>query len=221
MRKFLQILKFINLKTIRFNLKYLPLKHALLFPVLISKNVCLKKASGKIHFNCPIRFGLIQIGYGNVGIFDKKMSRTIWEVYGNVIFGGNAIIGHGSKIVVGLEGSLIIGENFKMTAESAIIAYKKIQFGNDCLLSWEIQIMDTDFHKIKNESGEIINNPQPIIIGNHVWIGSRSTILKGAIIPDNTIIGVNSLVNKELPEGNCIYAGSPAKCVKEKVSWEI
>lgn len=221
MRKVFQLLRFINLRTIYFNLKYLPFNQALKLPFLLSKYVFLREIHGKINLNCPIRFGLIQIGYGNVGVFDKKKSRTVWEVYGDITFSGNAIIGHGSKIIVGPEASLLFGDNFKLTAESSIIAFNKIQFGNECLISWETQIMDTDFHKIKNENGEILNIPKPIIIGNHVWIGSRCTILKGSVIPDNSIIGVNSLVNNELPESNCIYAGIPVKCIKEKVYWEI
>ena len=212
--------KIINLKTIYFNFKYLPFRQALKFPVLISNNVFLLATNGRLHFSCPIRYGLVQIGYGNVGIFDKKKSRAIWEVYGDVTFSGNTILGHGSKIVVGLKGKISFGKNFKITAESSIVAYHNIQFGNNCLISWDILFMDTDFHTVKNEAGEIINNPEPLLIGDHVWVGCRSIILKGAIIPNNTIIATNSLVNKELIQENCIYGGSPVKCIKEKITWE-
>jgi acetyltransferase-like isoleucine patch superfamily enzyme len=220
MGKIIQLLKFLNLKTIYFNLKYFPVKQAVKLPVLLSNKVYLREVKGRIHFNCEIKFGLVQIGYGNVGIFDKKKSRTIWEVYGDVTFCGNANIGHGSKIIVGPKGSIIFGTRLLISAESSIIAYEKIQFGNNCFLSWDTLLMDTDFHSIKNEKEEIINSPKPIIIGNHVWIGCRSVILKGSIIPDNSIIAINSLVNKELMEENCIYGGSPVKCIKEKISWE-
>jgi acetyltransferase-like isoleucine patch superfamily enzyme len=220
MSKFYNILKIINLKTIWFNLKYFPLRQALKLPVLISKNVYLKEVSGRIYIDNLIRFGLIRIGYGNVGIFDKKMSRTIWEVYGDVTFCGSASIGHGSKIVVGPDASLIFGENLKITAESSIVAFKRVQIGNDCLLSWDTLLMDTDFHKVKNDKREIINSPQPIIIGDNVWIGCRSIILKGSVIPKNSIIAINSLVNKELLVDNCIYGGSPVRCLKKNTYWE-
>jgi acetyltransferase-like isoleucine patch superfamily enzyme len=220
MKKFVQPLKYINLRTIYFNLKYFPLKHALKLPVLISKNVYLKEVSGRIHFECPIRFGLIQIGYGNVGIFDKKMSRTIWDVSGDVTFCGYGTIGHGSKIMVASGGSLIFGDKLKISAEASFIVYNKIQIGYNCYMAWETLLMDTDFHKIKNEYGEIINGPKPIIIGDYVWIGCKCIILKGAVIPNNSVIAINSLVNKELTEENCLYAGSPVKCIKEKISWE-
>lgn len=219
MKRYLRFLLEINFKTIYFNFKYLPFRLAIKMPVLVSKRVFLLVTSGKLIFDCPIRTGLIHIGYGKVGIFDKKVSRSIWEVQGNVIFKGKCDIGHGSKISVGKLGTLILGENFAITAESTIIAFSKIQFGNNCLLSWDILVMDTDFHTIKDELGNIINNPRPIIVGDKVWIGCRCLILKGAIIPNNCVIGANSTITKVLEKNYCLYAGNPCKILKENISW--
>ena len=83
----------------------------------------------------------------------------------------------------------------------------------------EILVLDTDYHKIYH-GGRIINSPKEIIIGSKCWIGCRTTILKGLVIPDNTIVGAASLVSKELTNGNGIYAGNPATLVKEGTSWE-
>lgn len=147
------------------------------------------------------------------------MSRSIWEVYGNIIFKGRTQFGHGSKISVGKNGTLIIGDNFKISAESAIAAHNRIEFGGNCLLSWEILIMDSDFHCIKDQSGNKINESKSIIIGDHVWIGCRSTILKGTEIPKNCVIGANSVLNKKLEKEDAIYAGSPVKVIKENITW--
>ena len=49
-------------------------------------------------------------------------------------------------------------------------------------------------------------------IGNNVFIGMKTTILKGVHIGDNVIIGANSLVNKNIPD-NCVVAGNPAKII--------
>lgn len=56
---------------------------------------------------------------------------------------------------------------------------------------------------------------QPIIIGDYVFIGTRCTFLKGSIVPSYTIIGACALVNKKLTENYVLYAGVPAKKVKE------
>jgi hypothetical protein len=220
MNRFFKFISELNLKTIYFNFKYLEFKQAIRFPVLVSRRVYLEKVSGKIIFECPIRTGLVEIGFGNVGIFDKKVSRSIWEVRGTVIFRGKAFIGHGSKISVGDCATLILGDCFKISAESSIVTVSKIQFGDNCLLSWDILIMDTDFHKIRNEQGAIINKPEPIIFGDKIWVGCRCLILKGSKIPNNCIIGASSFVSKALDKENALYSGNPAVCIRENVTWE-
>lgn len=49
-------------------------------------------------------------------------------------------------------------------------------------------------------------------IGDNVFIGMKSTILKGVHIGNNVIIGANSLVNKDIPD-NCVAAGNPCKVI--------
>ena len=80
--------------------------------------------------------------------------------------------------------------------------------------------MDLDHHSICNNLGEIINEPRSINIGNHVWIGSKTTIGKGVTIANDVVVASNSLVNKDITESNVVYAGIPAKCVKAEVCWK-
>jgi acetyltransferase-like isoleucine patch superfamily enzyme len=212
-----KFIKFLNFRTIWFNFHYLPLNQAIKLPVFISRKVRLIKAKGSLEINGPIETGMIKIGYGFVGIFDKRGSKSLWEVTGKVIFNGIANIGHGSKISVA--GILEIGKNFVITAESSIVASKSVKIGDDCMFSWEILVLDTDYHKIFLD-GRIINEPKEIVIGNKCWIGCRTTLLKGSEIPENTIVGAGSLVNKELKQGNGIYAGNPATLLKEGTRWD-
>ncbi len=214
------ILQNLNTKTLYFNFKHFPFSIACKMPVFISRKVFLKDTSGLINLPQNASAGMIKIGYGDVGIFDKKKSRTIWEVKGSIQFKGNADIGHGSRICVGPAGALIIGQNFKMTAESSIVCFKKILFGNDCLLSWEILLMDTDFHKIYDDN-ILMNADREIIVGNHVWIGARCTILKGSEIPNGCVIASNALVAGKLLEERALYGGQPAKILKENITWQV
>ncbi|MDE1192042.1 MAG: acyltransferase [Arachidicoccus sp.] len=221
MKRFLNFVLKINFKTFYFNFKYLPLKQAVKLPIFISRKVYLKNSSGKIIIDAiAIRTGLIQFGYGEVGIFDNKKSRSIWDVSGIVIFKGICRIGHGSKISVGKNGKLTLGNNFVISAETSIVSHMEIVFGNNCLLSWDILIMDTDFHKIKDKQENIINAPKPIIIGENVWVGCRCLILKGTIIANHSVIGANSIVSKSLEYSHGLYAGNPCKLIKENISWE-
>ena len=163
--------------------------------------------------------GMIRLGYKNIGVFDEHNSHLIWEVKGLIKFKGQAIIGHGSKISVGNNGVLIFGDNFEITAESTIIANKNVSFGNGCIVSWEVLIMDDDFHKVYDKEDVVINLSKPIQIKNNVWIGTRCTILKGTVIPNGCIVASSSIINKEFMEDNTLIAGNPAIVKKRGVKW--
>lgn len=55
---------------------------------------------------------------------------------------------------------------------------------------------------------------KPVVIGDHVWIASRSSILPNVKIGSDVVIGNHSLVNKSLPSG-CFAGGLPCKVIKE------
>lgn len=205
-------------KTLYFNLKYFDIKTAIRLPVLISKNVKFKKLSGKIILNSKVKkTGLIKIGFKSAGIFDEKYSKSILELYGNIIFDGNAFMGQGSKLCV--KGDLVIGKNFFSTAETTIICYEAIDIGENCLISWDTQIMDTDFHKVM-QNNNIVNFNRKIIICEHVWIGCRVTILKGSYIAANNVVASNSVVCNQIYNENNVLAGNPCKVVKANVEWK-
>ena len=160
---------------------------------------------------------MITIGYQHVSINDIN-EYSLWNVEGTVIIKGKAGFGAGTLIAVGKGATLTLGDNFLITARSEIACFKEITFGDNCLISWNILLMDTDAHSIYYEDKKLINDDKPIKIGNKVWIGCRTLILKGTEIPDNCIIGAN-LVNKKFTKENSIIAGNPAKVVRENVSW--
>lgn len=198
-------------KTLYVNFHYFPFKTALKFPIFIYGNVKLSQIAGKITVNTPVRSGLLAIGKQNIGTLDHKHVRSIWEVRGEVILDGKVSLGSGSKISVASDAVLRFGDNFSMSGNSSLVCQKNISFGNDCLLSWDILVMDSDFHKILNMQGETINAPSPIRIGNHVWIGCRSTILKGVQVADHSVIAAGAVITKTLPYTHSIYGGNNLK----------
>lgn len=95
-----------------------------------------------------------------------------------------------------------------------------VRIGDDCQFSWGDDIRTGDFHTIlKQGTDEIINYSKDVIVGNHVWLGSDVCLLKGAVIPDNSIVGMHSLVTKKFTETNTIIAGSPARVIRTCVDW--
>ena len=219
----IELLRKVNLwKTVYFNFHYFPLKTAIRLPIFIYWRSELYKMEGKIVIETPVKTGMIRFGGHGLGTQDLLYSRTMWEVMGTVLFKGNASIGRGSKISVGENAMLTLGEDFQITGNSEIICQKKITFGSQCLLSWDILLMDTDFHYIFDDKENFINSPRPITIGNHVWIGCRNTILKGVSIADDVIISANSTITRNVEETNCIIGGhgKSVEIIKRNINWK-
>ena len=68
--------------------------------------------------------------------------------------------------------------------------------------------MDDDGHTFRNHK-----QVKAITIGNNVWIGANSIILKGVNLGDNVVVGTGSVVTKSFPN-NSVIAGVPAKLIK-------
>lgn len=165
---------------------------------------------------------MVKFGVHGLGTQDLIYSRTMWEVSGTLVIKGKASIGRGCKISIGKDATLTLGENLVITGDTKIICQKEISLGKHCLLSWDILIMDTDFHHILNTDDRITNVPKAISIGNNVWIGCRNTVLKGVSIADNNIISANSTITRDVTESNCVIGGhgKSVEIIKKNVSWK-
>lgn len=216
----LKIIWRLNYKTIRFNFTYLPFSKAIKFPFFVSGKTVLSKLKGNVIIEGGVRTGMIRIGYGDIGIFDKEKSRTILKILGTIVFHGQAELGHGSKIIIERTGKLVLGKEFMMTAESTLLSRSNITFGNNCLVSWEVLIMDTDLHNIKNSKGIVTNPSKEITFGDHVWVGCRCLILKGAQIPNGAVIAASSIITSQLFGDNNLFGGNPTRIIKENIKWE-
>jgi len=207
-------------KTIIFNFKYLPFNQAIFLPVFISHRVWLMELSGQVKVH-KTKMGVIKIGFGEVGIFDQMRSRGIWQVSGLVEFKGKSNIGHGSKISV--SGTLIVGENVNVTAESAIIAKNSVNIGDNVLISWDSLIMDSDFHKIYDSSGNHLNPSMPVNIGCNVWIGCRVLILKGVTVAEGVVIAASSTISKSIDLESSVAGevGGVVSVIKKDIIWKM
>ncbi len=217
---FVQLLRVDILRTIAANFQHLKWKDAVKLPIVLCRGARLD-CLGEMVFNCPVKFGLLRVGSRSARIVDSRYERTIIYNEGTIIINGYTWIGVGCRLNVYNGAELHLGENFKVTGRTTIICRKNIKIGADCLFSWDIQIMDTDFHKILDEDGNQMNVDRGVVIGNHVWIGARSTVLKGACIPANSVVAAGSLFSGRKEEEYCIYAGrgKGLDIVKRNIRW--
>lgn len=174
---------------------------------------------GRVIIDAPIRPNMIRIGFGQIGIFDERRSRAVWHVDGTVIFRGQAAIGHGTKLSVG--GVLTLGHGLNISAETEIVCTTRITLGEDVLIAWDCLLMDSDLHTIYDRGdGSLLNANAPISIGNHVWIGARSVILKDITIANGVVVAANSGVYGSVDETNCIIGGAPARVLRHNIRWD-
>jgi len=126
------------------------------------------------------------------------------------------------------EGACIkVGRNFsgwcatQNDIGTRLAAKKSISIGDNCMFSRGISVKDNDGHDILDmATGKLINPPEPVFIGDNVWLAENVSVLKGAHIASDCICGANALVNKKFMEPNCILAGVPAKVIKTGVTWQ-
>lgn len=95
-----------------------------------------------------------------------------------------------------------------------------ISIGRWCMFSRKIEVRVTDAHSlIDAETGRRLNQPGPITIGDHVWVGLGVVINKGVTIGADNVIGAGSFVNRSFVDQQCVIAGAPARIVKRGVTW--
>ena len=90
-----------------------------------------------------------------------------------------------------------------------------ITIGDDVLIANNTEFHTTDYHGIiDTQTGKVLNPSNSIVIGNRCWIGLRAVVLKGTNLPDDTVVGACSVVNKAFPNSGIIIAGNPGREVR-------
>ena len=204
-------------KTLVFNFRYLPFGQAIRLPILVSHRVAFFDLEGTVTLRCPARTGTVLLGFGGNGAFDFRRARSVWQITGDVIFEGPARLGHGFKLSVG--GCVTFGSDFVLSAESQIVCHDRIQFGRGCLVSFDVLILDSDFHPIIYDDRTNSRLHAPIVLGDRVWIGARSTILKGVELADDVIVAAGAMVVRTERAHNVLLGGNPARVLRTGVRW--
>jgi acetyltransferase-like isoleucine patch superfamily enzyme len=116
---------------------------------------------------------------------------------GGVLEAGNCLFYPGVRLEVGRGAKLSIGTGTYLNRNTEVISWREVSIGRDCMIGWDVLIMDTDQHPLP---GKGLNN-RPVHIGDRVWIGARAIVLKGVTIGDGAIIGAGSVVTSDVPAG--------------------
>lgn len=144
---------------------------------------------------------------GKNNIIKNDLSINFWntadqQVDGSAIEIGNNNFFNGSNIVIisPINTSVLIGD------------------GN--LFAGNITVWGRNDHIIYNKfTKKRLNYDKNIVIGNSNWIGNNVTFLPGGCIPNYSVVGFGSLVNKSIKKDNSLIAGIPVKIKRKNICW--
>jgi len=147
------------------------------------------------------------------------------EPRGQVRFGRFVWIGDGTKIRCH-EGVVEIGAKTVMGQECTISAYQRVRIGEQCVIADRAMFIDFD-HGVVEVERPIRQQgiyKRDVEVGNNVWIGYGACILRGVSVGDNSVIGTNAVVTKDVP-ANAIVGGAPARIIRmreapQQLRWE-
>lgn len=151
-------------------------------------------------FKCPVRRGVLRLNWRISEYIGYHLSGSML-LEGKIEVNGFCIIGQGSNVYVKRGATLVLGKNVQITGSTRLIVHHHIEIGSDVLISWNVQIYDTDFHYIQKDDGYVHRLTKPINIGSNVWICNNVIIGKGRFVPSNSIVAASSLVNKSFRGG--------------------
>lgn len=150
---------------------------------------------GKTYFN-RIQESYIQIG--NNCTFNSSKTSNLIGVYSPCMISTiekNAVIEIGENC--GFSGTVIGGA-------------LHIKIGDNVRCGANTLITDSDWHSDDYRTGK----NKEVIIEDNVWLGYGVKVLKGVHIGENSLIGTNSVVTKDIP-ANVIAAGNPCRVIKQ------
>ncbi|HFU4369538.1 TPA: DapH/DapD/GlmU-related protein [Streptococcus suis] len=189
-------------------------------PIIIPTSTFLKvDKTAKLDIKGISNIGQLESRFGKLSIIEKNYTLVQLAENSNVVLEDKTQIGNGCHLIVGPGARFSLGKNSFISVNSRITCTKEIIIGDSCAISWDVQILDTDVHSVIID-GKTNEETKSVKIGNNVWVGTGSIILKGVTIGDGAIVAAGSVVTKDVPSG-CLVGGNPAKVIKENVEWEL
>lgn len=153
----------------------------------------------------PLKAYMKYIGPRIEKVKGRILAEKIQEKGENVIF-------HGAGHIVGGE-KITIGSNTRVGKGVHLNGLGGIKIGENCQISRNVTIYSAN-HDYRGGAIPYDNSYilKPVKIEDSVWIGMNVSILPGVLIGQGSIIGMNTVVAKNV-EAYSIVAGSAQRCI--------
>jgi len=217
-----RILRAVNWpKTLYFNFRMFAFKTAVKLPVFFYGRIRFNALNGQVLIKAPITRGMVRFGF-NYELIRAAMGTSEMKIDGILIINGAFSTGIDYAVIIEKEGVLEIGASSYLGSRTKIIVTKRVSLGRYFRLSYESQILDSNFHYMLDvETNEIPRLDDEVIINDYCWIGNRTTILKSTKTPSYLTVASNSLLNKDYTrfiKEKSLIGGIPAKLIRTNVT---
>ena len=163
--------------------------------------------------------GELHLGLVGLGFAPPRLGGIV-RVEGSLVCQGWVGVMHGNSWWIAEGATVTIGGGTMFSPSGRLYARHRIEIGSDTAVGWETQILDDNQHPISYDGRE--RRPEGTVrIGDHVWIGSRVSVLAGTAIGDHCVVAAGSIVKGDFSEPHCLIAGVPARVVRRGVDWRF
>ena len=146
-------------------------------------------------------------------------ARVRWERrrhMGRIVVGRWVHVGDGT-VFRAHEGTLRIGDKCVFGQNNTVNCHLDVSIGSECIVADSVYIGDFD-HRTDSTAVPIRSQgltKSPVTIDSDVWLGVKSTILRGSHIGRGSVIAANAVVRGEIPEFS-IAGGVPATVLVDR-----
>jgi acetyltransferase-like isoleucine patch superfamily enzyme len=167
------------------------------------------------------RFALFKVRHRHVVtegfvFLGKRVEVYARPGYGRVVLGRWVHLGDGCRLRAH-EGTLRVGEKTVFGSSNIVNCHLDIEIGPRCLVSDWVYIGDFD-HRTDDLRTPIKDQgivKAPVRIGPDVWLGVKSTVLRGVEVGEGTVVGAHAVVTRSLPP-RVVAAGAPAVVLRPR-----
>ena len=138
--------------------------------------------------------------------------------------GARMTIGTGTRLMLDVRmwraSTLVIGDHTTINQARIVLDRSEVELGEDCMVSDDVLIQSADQHGLYDLTTDAFLNegPRRTRIGNHVWLGRRSTVMPDVEIGAGSIVGLGTIVTRTVPPCSSVI-GIPGRIVREDVTW--
>jgi acetyltransferase-like isoleucine patch superfamily enzyme len=146
----------------------------------------------------------------------RNVEMTARKGYGRIVLGRWVHLGDGNRLRAH-EGTLRIGDKTVFGRENTVNCYLDVHVGAQCIVADWVYVCDFD-HRTDDVTVPIKDQgivKTPVHIGDDVWLGVKSSVLRGAQVGEGTVVAAHAVVRGEVPAYS-VVAGVPGRVVRDR-----